>query len=179
MSGSRIPPHRTSSWSTVELTMTIGATVSFIIWTMAEAFVTLVCIGLPILRPLLTRWFPRLWMCTRSRFKKHSDKLDSGPQPVFAMHTIGGGEMWGSVPASRGQIGGQARDGRGFLSAPALVVTRGPNARTEVSGHHCNTSDDSIFYPDFNRSAAWQKANAKMAQDDIGVEYASGKMLEC
>lgn len=144
--------------------MGTDSTASFVVWTAAEVFVTLICIGIPILRPLLARCFPGFWMFSKSTYNKQSGDLDSEGPAVFATHTIGGGVMLGAMPP--------AEEGQQRL--------RVPNVRTEVSGQIGNASDESIFlHPDIRRSTRLQRPSTIRTRDDARVEFAPEKPSEC
>lgn len=75
------------------LTLT-ETTVPLIVWSAAEIAVTLICIGIPVLRPLYKRIYLRFrtQSAHSSRYLKQSDR-SRGEQPGYALHTIGRGPL--------------------------------------------------------------------------------------
>ena len=68
-------------------------TVPLIVWSAAEMAITLICIGIPVLRPLYKRIYSRFRTLSArsSGYLKQSDP--SREQPGYALHTIGGGPL--------------------------------------------------------------------------------------
>ena len=71
----------------------VGDTVGLIVWSSAEMGVTLICIGIPVCRPLYKRIYRRFrsQATGSSGYLKQTDP--SRDQPGFALHTIGGGVL--------------------------------------------------------------------------------------
>ncbi|KAK3391828.1 hypothetical protein B0T20DRAFT_361436 [Sordaria brevicollis] len=69
----------------------LKTTVPLIAWSAAEIAITLICIGIPVLRPLYKRIYQKFrTQSTRSTgYLKQSNR--SRDQPGYALHTIGGG----------------------------------------------------------------------------------------
>ncbi|KAK8045532.1 hypothetical protein PG993_005556, partial [Apiospora rasikravindrae] len=73
-------------------------TVGLIVWSAAEIAVTMICIGIPVCRPLYKRFLTQLTSRDRSRYKRRDEDQDA-----FAMHTFGGSTLKprdGSTPES-------------------------------------------------------------------------------
>lgn len=60
------------------LTVNVGATTSFVVWTAAEIFVTLICTGIPVLWPLVHHWSPRFASYSKSVSKGNRGKEREG-----------------------------------------------------------------------------------------------------
>ncbi|ESA43320.1 hypothetical protein GE21DRAFT_4552 [Neurospora crassa] len=71
----------------------LKTTLPLIVWSAAEMAITLVCIGIPVLRPLYKRiyWHLRRQSAHSSEHLQHLDC--SKEQPGFALQTIGGGPL--------------------------------------------------------------------------------------
>ncbi|KAK8121313.1 hypothetical protein PG999_005433 [Apiospora kogelbergensis] len=63
-------------------------TVGLIVWSAAEIAVTMICIGIPVCRPLYKSFLTRLTSSDASKYKKRIEERD-----VFAMHTFGGSTL--------------------------------------------------------------------------------------
>ncbi|KAK4184627.1 hypothetical protein QBC35DRAFT_46590 [Podospora australis] len=67
--------------------------VGLIVWSSAEMAITLICIGIPVCRPLYKRAFRRLWgESATAGYRKQSGGKD-GDGSSHALHTIGGGVL--------------------------------------------------------------------------------------
>lgn len=72
-------------------------TVGLIVWSAAEIAVTMVCIGIPVCRPLYKRWLEKFasnLSGTNSGYKKHGS---SSRGPRYGLRTIGGSTMPGAT----------------------------------------------------------------------------------
>ncbi|KAK8018824.1 hypothetical protein PG991_008014 [Apiospora marii] len=63
-------------------------TVGLIVWSAAEIAVTMICIGIPVCRPLYKRLLNQLTSSDGSKYKKRDEECDA-----FAMHTFGGSTL--------------------------------------------------------------------------------------
>ncbi|KAK7746386.1 hypothetical protein SLS53_002345 [Cytospora paraplurivora] len=133
------------------------ATVSLIVWSAAELAITMVCTGIPVLRPLFSRWFLALRGPSNDMYDRYGEGRDG---PVFTMHTIGGRVMKGS-----------GRSARGFTDAPAGSGTQGPATKTQIST--CNTygSAEEFLGSVDSRSAEADQGHAIQVREDLKVEY--------
>lgn len=146
-------------------------TICFVAWTAAEIFVTLICIGIPSLRPLYIGCFPTLFTSRRLfKYGKHNGDEESSPTAVFSMYSTG-------VSRSR-TIGATPESDRGFPDAPAYLGIRGPYVRTEISGQFSNFSQEETLCSDNLHNVALQDVNAIVVRDDVIVEYAPGRMSQ-
>lgn len=68
------------------LTVNAEGTTTFVVWTAAEIFVTLICTGIPVLWPLVHHWSPRFLSYSKSISKGNRDKEREGP--VFGESSI-------------------------------------------------------------------------------------------
>jgi len=124
--------------------------VGIIIWHAAELCTTMVCIGIPVCRPLYMRWLDG-WVSTKESGESNSQrggwKKDNGDDSgnsdgVFAMHTIGGSGFKGQKAT---------RDGRGVTVTTEDVDYRedlGPSKERIISvgaAGYLNSSKDSIL----------------------------------
>ncbi|KAK8068801.1 hypothetical protein PG994_005417 [Apiospora phragmitis] len=83
------------------LVKTILDTVGLIVWPAAEIAVTMICIGIPVCRPLYKRFLTQLTSSDGSKYKRRHEEPD-----VFAMHTFGGSTlkpMDGTLESSAGK----------------------------------------------------------------------------
>ncbi|KAK3340623.1 hypothetical protein B0H65DRAFT_510725 [Neurospora tetraspora] len=87
--------HRVAVWGAMTLMSlaSVETTVPLIVWSAAEMAITLICIGIPVLRPLYKRIYLRFrtQSAHSSGYLKQSDR--SREQPGYALHTIGGGPL--------------------------------------------------------------------------------------
>lgn len=65
--------------------------VGIIVWSAAEMAVTLICIGIPVCRPLYKKYLDKI---TSRNTSSQYDKMSGGPMPL---RTIGGSEIPGAV----------------------------------------------------------------------------------
>ncbi|KAK8084443.1 hypothetical protein PG997_005714, partial [Apiospora hydei] len=70
-------------------TIPVEDTVGLIVWSAAEIAVTMICIGIPVCRPLYKRFLTQLTSSDRSKYKKGRNE----EQDAFAMHTFGGSTL--------------------------------------------------------------------------------------
>lgn len=87
---SPVTTHLYKANSSLPLTET---TLPLIVWSAAEMAITLVCIGIPVLRPLYKRMYLR-FRRQSAHSSEYLQQLDrSKEQPGFALQTIGGGPL--------------------------------------------------------------------------------------
>src|SRR5687767_7080606 len=81
---------------------TTGDSVGLIVWSNAEMAITLICIGIPVCRPLYSRMFKSIQSSARSTggYQKHGGDVSSDNHKNtnnsgsgIALRTIGGGEL--------------------------------------------------------------------------------------
>ncbi|ROV94564.1 hypothetical protein VMCG_08147 [Cytospora schulzeri] len=175
----------------------LEATVGLIVWSAAEMALTMVCIGIPVLRPLFSRWFPILAGSSRDRHRYnrynnnnnnnnndncYNSEEGRGGGPVFTMHTIGGKTMKGRGGRSGGAGGGGGGGGggndRGFPHAPAGSGLRGPTTRTRISaqddgGHGSEEEILGSVHRHSGAAAAADQGDGILVREDVRVEYDS------
>lgn len=142
--------------------------VGIIIWHAAEMCTTLVCVGIPVCRPLYKDWFGS-WMSGRrsgdqdltgtgsTGWMKHKNN-PSGGGGVFAMHTIGGSEFKGQQHTNTTS----ERDGRRDSgSTDEELVLRGDVHRSKQhtfavgAAERDDGSEQSILGPEhYNQNAS-------------------------
>lgn len=68
--------------------------VAVIVWSQVEGALTLICVGIPVCRPLWTRYISKWWQSRQgsSYIRQNEPTDDSGP---IGLNTIGGGAMPG------------------------------------------------------------------------------------
>ncbi|EGO57948.1 hypothetical protein NEUTE1DRAFT_137717 [Neurospora tetrasperma FGSC 2508] len=87
--------HRFAVWGAMTLMFlsSVETTLPLIVWSAAEMAITLVCIGIPVLRPLYKRMYLR-FRRQSAHSSEYLQQLDrSKEQPGFALQTIGGGPL--------------------------------------------------------------------------------------
>ncbi|CAP66972.1 uncharacterized protein PODANS_4_5490 [Podospora anserina S mat+] len=107
--------------------------VGLIVWSSAEMAITLICIGIPVCRPLYKRAFRRLLGESTSGYHKQSGGKD-GQGSSHALQTIGGGVL--------------GSDGKPISKklAQSQQVSANKDGRTTVTGQ--NESTDDISFTD-------------------------------
>lgn len=122
--------------------------VGVIVWSMVETAVTLVCVGIPVCRPLWTRHFSKYFKSKNSSYQEQPDGV-AGESPI-GLNTFGGGDMPGahesgsngsSEKKGRRNVSGNKR--RGPLSSlfASLAATTVARDRTTVKDR--TTASDS------------------------------------
>ena len=135
----------------------IEDTVPLIIWSAAEMAVTLMCIGIPILRPLYRRAVYGSNLSSDRYYKKHGDGTDERSYDLRNM------------PASNGAT----ESNRGFPSADLKLGIRGPTTVTQIAGD--NHSDESILGPEYRGSIVEQQnSHGIQVKQDVHVDWAKG-----
>lgn len=115
----------------------LGDVVGVIVWHAAELCTTLVCIGIPVCRPLYKGWVAGWseasgWTGTRNR-ENGSSEEDGGGGGAFAVHTIGGGKLDG-CDVVRGSRHQQRRDQRGGGGGSSSDGRQGRGRRSHAGG---------------------------------------------
>jgi hypothetical protein len=123
--------------------------VGIIIWHAAELCTTMVCIGIPVCRPLYMRWLEG-WISTKDSRESDSpgrgwlqeDHSASGSRHgVFGMHTIGG-SRFGNQRTTRGRLAAESAYWRQDLGpSKERIVAVGASGSWATSG-------DTILQPD-------------------------------
>lgn len=86
--------------------------VGVIVWSMVETSVTLVCVGIPVCRPLWTRHFSKYFKSKNSSYQAQSDEAGAGRgNSPIGLNTFGGGAMPGAHE-SGGSQGSSEKKGR-------------------------------------------------------------------
>ncbi|KAK8112433.1 hypothetical protein PG984_012959 [Apiospora sp. TS-2023a] len=78
--------------------------VGVIVWSQVETAATLVCVGIPVCRPLWTRHLSKYFKSRNNTYERQdgpSDNKNNGPAPI-GMNTFGGGTMPGAKNSSDG-----------------------------------------------------------------------------
>ncbi|KAM0235149.1 hypothetical protein ACHAPO_005945 [Fusarium lateritium] len=129
-------------------------TVPLIIWSAAEMAITLMCIGIPILRPLWRR-VVRGSKISSERYYRRQDENDG---EAFKL---------GSMP-----LGSDKGSSRGFPNAPAKLGIRGPGTIIRIAGD--NQSDESILGPEYRRGGPSPDGGICVKQD-FQVDWTDAK----
>ncbi|KPM40835.1 hypothetical protein AK830_g5711 [Neonectria ditissima] len=116
-------------------------TVPLIIWSAAEMAVTLMCVGIPILRPLYRRTVHGSNLSSDRYYRKQAEGSD------------GQNYNLGDMPPSGGANAGN----RGFPNADPKLGIRGPGTITRIAGE--NPSDESILGPEYRNHSASDQQN--------------------
>ncbi|KAM0275918.1 hypothetical protein ACHAQH_007260 [Verticillium albo-atrum] len=70
--------------------------VAVIVWSQVETSLTLICVGIPVCRPLWSRSIGKWWQSRRGEsYQRQNDPRDPPSDPI-GLHTIGGGTMPGA-----------------------------------------------------------------------------------
>ncbi|KAF5003736.1 hypothetical protein FDECE_9725 [Fusarium decemcellulare] len=135
-------------------------TVPLIIWSAAEMAVTLMCIGIPILRPLWRRTFHGSNLSSDRYYKKHGEGSD------------GQNYKMDNMPRSDGSN----ENNRGFPRADPKLGIRGPSTITRIAGE--NPSDESILGPEYRNSAHIDHQNDGICvKKDVKVDWQKGSAV--
>ncbi|CAM1502522.1 Fc.00g045060.m01.CDS01 [Cosmosporella sp. VM-42] len=131
-------------------------TVGLIIWSAAEMAVTLVCVGIPVLRPLYRRVRHGSNFSSEGYYKKQSDGNYEGSYDL------------NSMPKSKG---GVEVNHRGFPNADPKLGIRGPSTITRIAGD--NQSDESILGTEYRNNAVVDPRDSGRIQvkEDVRVEW--------
>ncbi|KAG4269115.1 hypothetical protein FPRO04_12238 [Fusarium proliferatum] len=123
------------------------ATVGLIVWSAAEIAVTMVCIGIPVCRPLYKQYLDKWISRDGSKYEKHSD---GGSYPL---QTIGGSYINGNAPDKN-----DSSEGCKVAEYEKKTRIKGPSIKTRISFgategvRSDDQSDESILGPDFRRN---------------------------
>ncbi|KAL4722198.1 hypothetical protein ACLX1H_010975 [Fusarium chlamydosporum] len=131
-------------------------TVPLIIWSAAEMAVTLVCIGIPILRPLWRRAIHGSDLSSERYYQKQDDRNDA---QTYKM---------GNMPHGNG-------DSHGFPESPPKLGIRGPSTITRIAGD--NKSDESILGPEYRDqqgSSPSPGAYGIHVKQDVQINWSEG-----
>lgn len=125
--------------------------VGVIVWSQVETTATLVCVGIPVCRPLWTRQLSKFFKSRKSAYERQDgpsdDNKNNGPAPI-GMNTFGGGTM----PGAKDSSGGSSKKKKKKKSSSSKVsskisllwsitaTSQVPRARTE---HRRDDEDDS------------------------------------
>lgn len=146
-------------------------TVPLIIWSAVELCITMICNGIPVLRPLL-RHGAGTTQGTSQRFSngyyKHGMGNDNSmPSSINLKNMASGGGGGGG--------GSDVENNRGFPDAPSKLGIRGPTTTTYISGD--NYSDEDILGPEFRHSRPAPAPNSIEVREhvDVHVEQAGKK----
>ncbi|KAJ4171338.1 hypothetical protein NW754_013107 [Fusarium falciforme] len=129
-------------------------TVPLIIWSAAEMAVTLMCIGIPILRPLWRRTFHGSKYSSERSYKKQGEGSDG---PSYNL---------GSLPRSHEA----SESNRGFPNADPKLGIRGPSTITRIAGD--NESDESILGPEYRTGPGGD--GGICVKQDVQVDWTKG-----
>ncbi|KAH8169992.1 hypothetical protein LIA77_10536 [Sarocladium implicatum] len=155
-----------------------------IIWHAAELCTTLVCIGIPVCRPLFKSWYDKF---TTPQVTSDESKGSSGPG-VFALHTIGGSEYTenkSQKSKNRSKAGYEdLEDDEVVLrkdiqnSRERQVIIKGaPRSDGEASGD--NASEDSILRTEWRQSAAAvRQENAIEVRQDYRLAHTRSTAIQ-
>ncbi|KAK3681766.1 hypothetical protein B0T22DRAFT_523080 [Podospora appendiculata] len=140
-------------------------TVNLIIWSAAELAVTMICAGIPLLRPLLRLRGARTTNASSSGYYRHSLGNDGASPPSFKMQVI----------STRSQSQSDVENSRGFPEAHPKLGIRGPMTKTYIARD--NNSDEEILGPEYRQSLqecppAAGEIQVRKDVDDVRVEQA-------
>lgn len=148
----------------------------------------MVCTGIPVLRPLFSRWFPLLGGSSRDKYGRQNSEAADGP--VYTMHTIGGKIMKGrrggrAAGGDGGGGGGRGRGGggdSGFLDDTVVSGLRSPTTKTRITAQDTNGSEEEILGSVHRRvggggggEVAADKGDGILVREDITVDYDSDR----
>ncbi|KAF4978073.1 hypothetical protein FZEAL_5499 [Fusarium zealandicum] len=132
-------------------------TVPLIIWSAAEMAVTLMCIGIPILRPLYRRAMNSSTFSTERYYKKQGEGSDEQSYDLGSL-----------------QKNNRTTDSnRGFPGADPKLGIRGPGTITRIAGE--NPSDESILGPEYRNNSTMDRHNDGIqVKKDVSVNWTKG-----
>jgi hypothetical protein len=132
-------------------------TVPLIIWSAAEMAVTLICIGIPILRPLWRRTIYGSKLSSDRYYRKQDNGSDGRAYNMDNMD---------NMPQDKDA----GKNNRGFPGAHTKLGIGGPSTITRIAGD--NQSDESILGPEYrNRSASTPENGTICVKQDVQVEW--------
>ncbi|KAI5465272.1 hypothetical protein BGZ63DRAFT_410941 [Mariannaea sp. PMI_226] len=141
-------------------------TVGLIVWSAAEISVTMICIGIPVCRPLYKRYLEK-WT-SRDRSNKYQQQSEGGS---YALQTYGGGKLprhvAGSVNASTPADSINLKERKLGLSGPFTKSYAVGGSR--IRGD--NQSDESILGPDFRRTQQQSDLDSQGNSIRVTAEY--------
>ena len=131
-------------------------TVGLIVWSGAEIAVTMICIGIPVCRPLYKRFLDKLTSRDSSGYKKQGDSLQT-PAPSYGLRTFGGSPMpnrsgWNSAKDGKSQGSVTDNDAADFQSVKLGIDGPFTEARA-VGGRSVpdNNSDEDILGDEYRQ----------------------------
>ncbi|KAF5574992.1 integral membrane protein pth11 [Fusarium pseudoanthophilum] len=139
-------------------------TVGLIVWSAAEIAVTMICIGIPVCRPLYKQYLDRWTSRDGSKYREHSA---GGSHPL---QTIGGSTLNPNTPDKNNSIS----EDYDKEEHERRIAVKGPFTKTRVysKGIHRlrddNQSDEEILGPDFRRA---QQMDLHGQEGGIRVTY--------
>ena len=130
-----------------------------IVWSAAEIAVTMICIGIPVCRPLYKQYLDK-WT-SRDASKNYQQQRSGGRS--YPLRTFGGSTMPGDVDERDADVKDQAASSDHSLTGGDSVTTadrklglNGPFTKSYAMGGERvtgdNQSDEEILGPDFRRS---------------------------
>lgn len=126
--------------------------VGVIVWSQVETAATLVCVGIPVCRPLWTRHLSKFFKSRSSAYERQEgpsgDNKNDGPAPI-GMNTFGGGTMPGARDSSGGSPGRKKKSSKVSSRISSLwsitTTSQAPRAGTEHRREdHDDTKSDEI-----------------------------------
>ncbi|KAM6519004.1 hypothetical protein FALCPG4_012660 [Fusarium falciforme] len=141
-------------------------TVGLIVWSAAEISVTMICIGIPVCRPLYKKYLEKLTSRDGSKYRNYQDRSERGSYPL---KTFGGSTM----RPGQDTKDGDTSDGEDSITkAERKLGIGGPFTKSYVRGGERvrgdNQSDEQILGPDFRRS---QRDDLESQDKGIRVTY--------
>lgn len=107
--------------------------VGLIVWSSAEMAITLICIGIPVCRPLYKRAFRRLWgESAAAGYRKQSGGND-GDGSSHALRTIGGGLLGPDGKPLPKKLTAKGQSSNGGGSRGATLVTGKNDSNDDIS----------------------------------------------
>ncbi|KAK6836991.1 hypothetical protein PG987_007486 [Apiospora arundinis] len=116
--------------------------VGVIVWSQVETAATLVCVGIPVCRPLWTRHLSKYFKSRSSAYERQDGPSDNGPAPI-GMNTFGGGAMPGAKKPNDGS-GGSSKKSKVSSRISSLwssTTSQAPRAGTE---HRRDDASDEV-----------------------------------
>ncbi|KAJ4256251.1 hypothetical protein NW762_009331 [Fusarium torreyae] len=137
-------------------------TVPLIIWSAAEMAVTLICIGIPILRPLWRQAIRGSKLSSDRYYRKQGEGSDG---QAYSMGNLGQSKSRGATDSHRG-----------FPDADPKLGIRGPSTVTQIAGY--NKSDESILGSEYRNDATTGPVDGTIrVKQDVQIDWTRGSAV--
>ncbi|KAF4967426.1 hypothetical protein FSARC_4999 [Fusarium sarcochroum] len=138
-------------------------TVPLIIWSAAEMAVTLICIGIPILRPLWRQAIRGSKLSSDRYYRKQGEGSDG---QAYSMGNLGQSKSRGATDSHRG-----------FPDADPKLGIRGPSTVTQIAGY--NKSDESILGSEYRNNIATGPMDGTIrVKQDVQIDWTRGSAAQ-